>query len=83
MKTIDGALGLERAQDHEEVLRLLGGEHRGRLVEHQHLRAAEQRAQDLHALLRADAEVLDAARRGRRRGRSAARARACARAAAL
>ena len=49
----------QRAQHLEQVLRLLGGEHGGRLVEHQHLGAAEQRAQDLHALLGADAEVLD------------------------
>ena len=60
MKTIAGALGLEVAQDDEQVLRLLGGEHRGRLVEHEHLRAAEQRAQDLHPLLGAHAEVLHA-----------------------
>ena len=73
------ALGRQRAQDAEQVLRLLGGEHRGRLVEHEHLRAAEQRAQDLHALLGADAEVLDAWRPGRPRGRSAPRARAPAR----
>ncbi len=50
----------QRAQDLEQVLRLLRGQHRGRLVEHEHLRAAEQRAQDLDALLGADAEVLDA-----------------------
>ena len=49
----------QRAQHLEQVLRLLRGEHGGRLVEHQHLGAAEQRAEDLHALLGADAEVLD------------------------
>ena len=70
------ALGRQRAQDAEQVLRLLRGEHRGRLVEHEHLRAAEQRAQDLHALLGADAEVLDARVRDRPPGRSAPRARA-------
>ena len=37
-----------------------GGEHGGRLVEDQHLGAAVQRAQDLHPLLLADADVLDA-----------------------
>ena len=53
------ALRLQLAQDPEEVLRLLRGQHRGRLVEHEHLGAPEQRAEDLHALLGADAEVLD------------------------
>ena len=52
-----GAVLRQRPQDAEELLRLLGGEHGGRLVEHQHLRAAEQRAQDLHPLLGADAEL--------------------------
>ena len=60
MKTTDGALLGQRAQDLEQVLRLLRGQHRGRLVEHEHLRAPEQGAQDLDPLLRADAEVLDA-----------------------
>ena len=55
----------QRAQHLEQVLRLLRRQHGGRLVEHEHLGAAEQRAQDLHALLGADAEVLDLAPRGR------------------
>ncbi len=54
-----GAVRLQRAQHLEQVLRLLGGQHRGRLVQHEHLRAAEQRAEDLHALLRAHTEVFD------------------------
>ena len=42
-------------------------------------RAAVERLDDLDALLRADRQVRDAARRDRRRGRSGARARGCAR----
>ncbi len=60
MKMIPVPSAFRAAQDLEQVLRLLGGQHRGRLVEHEHLRPAEQRAQDLDALLGADAEVLHA-----------------------
>ena len=63
MKMTDDALRGERAQDLEQVGRLLGGEHGGRLVEDQDVRAAVQRAQDLHALLLADADVLHAGAR--------------------
>src|SRR3954464_4167431 len=55
-----GAVLLQRLEDAEEVARLLGGEHRGRLVEDEDPRPAEERAQDLHALLHADADILDA-----------------------
>ena len=50
----------------DELGRLLRGQHRRRLVEHEDPRAAVQRAQDLDALLLADGDVLDRARRGRR-----------------
>ena len=69
----------QRAQDLEQVLGLLRGQHRGRLVEHEHLRAPEQRAQDLHPLLRADAQVLDARLGVDRQAVALARARARAR----
>ena len=51
---------LQRLEHAEQVARLLRGEDRGRLVEHEDPRVAVQRAQDLHALLHADADVLDA-----------------------
>ncbi len=54
-----GAGGLELAQHAEQLLRLLRRQHRGRLVEDQHLRVAVQRLQDLDALLLADGQVLD------------------------
>jgi hypothetical protein len=54
------AVGLERLEHAEQVARLLRGEDGGRLVEHEDARVAVQRAQDLHALLHADADVLDA-----------------------
>ena len=54
-----GAVGLQRLEHAEEVARLLGGQHRGRLVEDEDPRPAEQRAQDLDALLHADGDVLD------------------------
>ena len=57
---------------------LLRGEHRRRLVEHEHAGAAVERAEDLHALLLADGDVLDARVRVDPRGRSARRARGCA-----
>ena len=76
------ALGGERAQHLEQLGRLLRGEHGRRLVEDQHVGAAVQHAQDLDALLLADADVLHVARAGRRRGRSARTARAPAASAA-
>ena len=51
------ALRGQRAQDPEQLLRLLRGQHRGRLVEDQHVGAAVERAQDLDALLGADRDV--------------------------
>ena len=45
--------------DREELLRLLRGQHRRRLVEHEDVRAAVERLQDLHPLLLADGDVLD------------------------
>ena len=50
----------ERAQDPEELQRLLRCEHRRRLVEDQDLGAPVERLQDLDSLLLADADVLDA-----------------------
>ena len=55
MKTMPVPSALQRLEHAEEVARLLGGEHGGRLVEDEDPRAAVQRAQDLHALLHADA----------------------------
>ena len=54
------ALAGQRAQDPEELERLLRREHGSRLVEDQDLRAAEEGLQDLDPLLLADADVLDA-----------------------
>ena len=70
------ALRLQRAQDAEELPRLLRGEHGGRLVEDEDARVAVQRAQDLHALLLRRRRGPPPAPRGPRRGRSAPRARA-------
>jgi len=53
------ALSGQGAQDCKELLRLLRGQHRGRLVEDEHIGAAVEGLQDLHALLLADADVLD------------------------
>ena len=53
------ALRRQRAQDLEQLGGLLGGQHRGRLVEDQHLGAAVERPQDLDALLLADRDVAD------------------------
>ena len=63
------------AQDGEELERLLRREHGGRLVEDQDARVAVERLEDLDALLHADADVLDPARRDRRRGGGGPRAR--------
>ena len=59
MKTTDVPCSVSVRRTSNRSCASCGGEHRGRLVEDQHLRAAEQRAQDLHALLGADADVLD------------------------
>ena len=53
-------LSRERAQDPEQLERLLRRQHRRRLVEDQDLGAAEEGLQDLDPLLLADADVLDA-----------------------
>ena len=45
--------------DREQLLRLLRGQHGGRLVEHEDVGAAVERLQDLDALLLADRDVLD------------------------
>ena len=50
----------EGAQDPEQLERLLGREHGGRLVEDQDLGSPVEGLQDLDALLLADADVLDA-----------------------
>ncbi len=49
----------QRPQHLEQLGRLLGGQHRRRLVEHQDARVAVERLEDLHALLRPDGHVLD------------------------
>jgi hypothetical protein len=53
------ALRGQAAQDRLQLGRLLGRQHRGRLVEDQDLGAAVERLQDLHPLLHADRDVLD------------------------
>jgi hypothetical protein len=53
------AVLLQRVQHLEQLAGLLRGEHRGRLVEHEHTGVAIERLQDLHALLLADRDVLD------------------------
>ena len=52
------ALG-EAADDLEELLRLLRGQHGGRLVEHEDVGLAVERLEDLDALLLTDRDVLD------------------------
>ena len=59
MKTIEVPGRLELAHDRHELVGLLRGEHRGRLVEDEHLRVAGERLDDLDALLHADGQVLD------------------------
>ncbi len=49
----------ELADDLEELVDLLRGEHRRWLVENEHARLAEQRLEDLDALLHANREILD------------------------
>ena len=55
-----GALCGEPAEDREDLLGLLGREHRRRLVEHQDVRIPIQRLQDLDPLLPADREAAHA-----------------------
>ena len=54
------ALVAQVAQDPEQVVRLLRGQHAGRLVEDQDAGAAEQRFEDLDALLDAHGQIGDA-----------------------
>ena len=54
-----GALFLERAQDIEQRVGFLRGQHPGGFVEDQHLRAAIQRLEDFHPLLHADRQGAD------------------------
>ena len=54
-----GALVAQLAHDAHQLVGLLRGQHRGRLVEDQHLRVLRQRLDDLDALLHADRQVLD------------------------
>ena len=61
------AVGAQLAQHGEQLVDLLRRQHRGRLVEDQHARVAVERLEDLDALLLADADLLDRARRGRPR----------------
>ena len=49
----------ELADDLEELVDLLRGEHRRGLVENEHARLAEERLEDLDPLLHADRQVLD------------------------
>ena len=55
-----GALGHEQAQRREQAVGFLGRQHGGRLVEHEHARAAVQRLQDLDALALAHRQAADA-----------------------
>ena len=50
---------LELTHDLHQLVGLLRGEHRGRLVEDEHLRVAGERLDDLDPLLHADRQVLD------------------------
>ena len=59
MKMIDIPLGLQVAEDLEQLERLLRRQDGGRLVEDQDVRLAVERLQDLHALLLADRDVGD------------------------
>ena len=53
------ALVLELTHDVHQLVGLLGREHRGRLVEDEHLRVTRERLDDLDALLHTDREVFD------------------------
>ena len=59
MKTIEVPGRLELAHDLHQLVGLLRREHRGRLVEDEHLGVARERLDDLDALLHADRQVLD------------------------
>ena len=74
MKMIDMPSATRPREDREELRRLLRREHRRRLVEDEDVRPAIERLQDLDALLLADGDVLDRARRGRSRSRTTSRA---------
>ena len=52
-------VGLEAADDPEQLLRLLRSEHRSRLVEDEQVGVAVERLEDLDALLLADGDVAD------------------------
>ena len=54
-----GARLFQLAHDDHELVGLLRGEHGGRLVEHEHLRVAGQRLDDLDPLLHAHRQVFD------------------------
>ena len=54
-----GARLLELAHDAHELVGLLRGQHRGRLVEDEHACVARQSLDDLDPLLHADGEILD------------------------
>ena len=56
-------VGLQTANDLEELTGLLRSEHRGRLVEDEEVGAAVERLEDLHPLLLADRDVTDESRR--------------------
>ena len=60
MKMIDSPSATSVLKRGEQRLGLLRRQHRGRLVEDQHARAAVQRLQDLHALALADRQLGDA-----------------------
>ena len=59
MKMIEVPCVLERAHDLHQLVDLLRREHRGGLVEDQHLGVVGERLDDLDPLLHADREVLD------------------------
>ena len=53
------ALGPKTAQHLEDLARLLGRQHRGRLIQHEDPRVAVDGLQDLDTLLLADGELVD------------------------
>ena len=61
MKTIAVPFRGERPHDGEQLLRLVGGEHGGRLVEDQQRRLARDRFDELELCLLADGEIAGAA----------------------
>ena len=76
MNTIDLPASVERAHDGEQLVGLLRGEHRGRLVEDEQVDVAGQRLDDLDPLLGADRAGSPPRRPGRPAGRTARRPRA-------